>query len=289
MDRKHPVELAPEPDLTDPPAGSVAGPGATEPGVMADFPEVTPDAPDEPPAPDTPSAPEAPEAPVPSPVTAVSVGVAAGLVFAALVIWVARRGAAVPAVDTAIHSWALSHRSPGSVAVANAVRWGGVTTVVLPALIVVGAAAASARRDVGRRLRSGLLLCLVASAGVYAEILINHAIDRGRPPVSDWAGAASGASFPSGHTTAATLFAISCAWAIAARVPAGWPRRWVWVAAAAYAVVVGWSRVWLGVHWPTDVIGGWLFGVAWFAGTVAVIRTLRRPAGDLWSRLRRPA
>jgi membrane-associated phospholipid phosphatase len=268
MDSDNPMKLARGRDVTppetDPVPGPVAGAGA---------------------APDQPAATEPPSVAA-RPRRAACVGIAAGLLFGLLALWTARRGAAVPAVDTAIHSWALSHRGPDSVAVANAVRWGGVTTVVLPALVVIGAIAASSRTLAGR-LRSGLLLCLVASAGVYAEILINHGIDRRRPPGADWAGAASGAAFPSGHTTAATLFALSCAWVIAARVPAVWPRRSVWAGAVAYAAVVGWSRVWLGVHWPIDVVGGWLFGVAWCAGAVAVTGILRRPVGALRDRLSR--
>ena len=202
------------------------------------------------------------------------------MAFTLLTFWVASRGSSVPAVDEEIHRWALAHRGPGSIAVARAVRWGGTTTIVLPALIVIGAAAAPRGCGLARRLGSGLLPCLVASTGVYAEIWINHVIARARPPRADWAGAAAGASFPSGHTTAATMFALSCAWTAAARVPPGWSRRAVWAGAAAYAAIVGWSRLWLGVHWPTDVTAGWLFGAAWTAGCIAAITLPRlRPAG----------
>ena len=206
------------------------------------------------------------------------VSAAAGLTFTVLTIWVAGRGSAVPRVDLELHSWVISHRGPASVSVARAVTWGGVTKVVLPALIAVGAVAPRGGLSTRRRLTSGILLSCVAGAGVYAEIQINALVGRHRPPVADWAGAAGGPSFPSVHTTAATLFALSCAWALAARVPAGWPRRALWAGAAVYAVAVGWSRVWLGVHWPTDVAGAWLFGVAWSAGSIAVVLTLRRRA-----------
>jgi membrane-associated phospholipid phosphatase len=245
--------------------------------------------------------PDIPElAPGPAPgsrAAAIAVAAAAGLAFAGLTVWVASRGTSVPALDEAIHRFALAHRGPGSIAVARAVRWGGTTYVVLPALIVVGAASAPRDRGLVQRIGSGLLPTLIASTGVYAEILINHVIDRARPPVADWAGAASGASFPSGHTTAATLVALAAGWAIAARVPPGGPRRAVWAGAAAYALTVGWSRVWLGVHWPTDVTAGWLFGVAWTAGCIAAIALPRlaqsrprsrsrsgRPSGSYTSR-----
>jgi membrane-associated phospholipid phosphatase len=246
---------APDSDAAGASAGQadLAPDSATETAGLADLPRLTPA-----------------QTPV-SRVSAAAAAAAAGLAFALLTVWVARKGTAVPALDREIHQWALAHRGPATIAVARAVRWGGTTTVVLPALIVIGSAAAPRGRGLARRLGSGLLPCLVASTGVYAEIWINHVIDRTRPPVADWAGAASGASFPSGHTTAATLFALSCAWTIAGRVRPGWPQRAVWAGAGAYALTVGWSRVWLGVHWPTDVAAGWLFGAAWTAGCIAAI------------------
>ncbi|HEY2286646.1 MAG TPA: phosphatase PAP2 family protein, partial [Streptosporangiaceae bacterium] len=121
------------------------------------------------------------------------------------------------------------------------------------------------------------------------EIQLNHLVGRARPPVADWAGAASGLSFPSGHTTAATLAALSGAWVLAARARPGWPRRAVWAGAAACAVTVGWSRVWLGVHWPTDVTAGWLFGVAWTAACVAAITVPALTAGRLSLTATRPS
>jgi membrane-associated phospholipid phosphatase len=259
------VRLADQADAPAENAGQadLAPDSASETAGLADLPRLTPA--------------HAPVRPVP----AAALAVAAGLAFALLTVWIASRGTVVPALDEELHRWALAHRGPGTIAVARAARWGGTTYVVLPALIVIGAAAAPPGRGLARRLGSGLLPGLVASTGVYAEIWINHVIGRARPPVADWAGAAGGPSFPSGHTTAATLFALSCAWAIAGRARPGWPRRAVWAGAAAYALTVGWSRVWLGVHWPTDVTAGWLFGAAWTAGCIAAITLpALRPAGD---------
>lgn len=202
--------------------------------------------------------------------------VAGSLATAVLTIWVARQGTAIPGIDRRIHAWVIEHRTPDSAVFARAVTWGGVTTVVLPALLVVGAVAGRYGKDLRRRLGAGLLLSGVASAGVFVGLRINAFVGRQRPPFADWAGTAGGPAFPSGHTTAATLFAGFCAWALAARVQPGWPRRAIRVGAVGYAAAVGWSRIWLGVHWPTDVVGGWLYGLTWSAGSAAVILTLRR-------------
>jgi undecaprenyl-diphosphatase len=202
---------------------------------------------------------------------------AAGLAFAVLAIWIAGRGGAVPALDHGVHRWVVAHRGPASLTAARYITWGGVSRVVFPALILVGAAAAAPGSSGRRRAGAGLLLCLIASTGNYAEAQLNHLIGRARPPVADWATGVSGLSFPSGHTTAATLAALTAAWVLAARVRPGWRRQLLWAGAAAWTGAVGWSRVWLGVHWPTDVAAGWLFGLTWFGAAVAVTLIARRP------------
>lgn len=191
------------------------------------------------------------------------------IAFAVVAAWIGREGHAVPAIDRHIHTWVLAHRGLWNTDIARTVRWGGASEIVLPALLVIGTVAARGR--LAARLTSGAGLTVIASAGIYIETQINALIARARPPVTDWAGPAGGPSFPSGHTTMATLFAICCAWALMARVPAGWARRAMWAAAALYAAVIGWSRIWLGVHWPTDVLGGLLFSVAWACGIMAAL------------------
>jgi undecaprenyl-diphosphatase len=202
-------------------------------------------------------------------------GVGAGAVAVMLTAVVALRTAGPQLVDEQIHAWVLAHRGGADTALARASTWGGVTYLTLPLLVVVGAAART-RRSARSRLGAGALLAGVASVGVYAGLLVNAWVGRARPPVADWAGTAGGPAFPSGHTTAATLFALSCAWAIAPRLRPGRPRAALWCGAALYAGLVGWSRVWLGVHWPSDVAGGWLFGVAFAALAAAALAALRR-------------
>ena len=79
-------------------------------------------------------------------------------------------------------------------------------------------------------------------------------------------------SFPSGHATSSMIFYLTLALALTA------PGRWRLIAASTailLALLIGTSRVMLGVHWPSDVVGGWAFGLLW------VMLTLR-PAERLF-------
>ena len=204
------------------------------------------------------------------------VAIISGISFAVLALWISRQGVAVPGFDLRIHAWVMTHRTSSNIKFSRGVTWGGVTQIVLPVLIIVGVVATEGGGTLTRRLKSGLLISIVASVGAYLGLQINHLQGRVRPPLSDWAGTAGGPSFPSGHTTVASLFAASCAWVIATRVHTGWPRITLWACAVLYASGVGLSRIWLGVHWPTDVIGGWLYALTWLSASAAVVLTIRK-------------
>jgi membrane-associated phospholipid phosphatase len=98
---------------------------------------------------------------------------------------------------------------------------------------------------------------LLVASGAGTRRLLSRVIARPRPPASAWLTEPEGFSLPSKHTTLAAL----TAGALAGRTRAGaGPRHAAPLMAAAG---VGASRVYLGVHWPTDVLVGWLFAEGW--------------------------
>ena len=87
----------------------------------------------------------------------------------------------------------------------------------------------------------------------------------------------SGASFPSGHSMYSAAF-------VAALILLAWPSRLRWpalVLGTLFTLVVGWSRVDLGVHYPTDVLAGWLSGTAWVLGVYSLLRPVPHAGPDL--------
>jgi membrane-associated phospholipid phosphatase len=116
-------------------------------------------------------------------------------------------------------------------------------------------------------------------AGQVVRLSINQQIARPRPPLALRLVIAGGHSFPSGHTTSATIgYGL-----LAVLVIRLWPgnRRWfpvvVTLLAVGLALAVGVSRVYLGVHWPTDVVAGWILGLTWLAlGTLGSTLIARR-------------
>ena len=89
--------------------------------------------------------------------------------------------------------------------------------------------------------------------------------DRSRPDFMAHLDRTFTASFPSAHAMISMIFWLSIAAMIARFIDHKLLRRFIYVSAFSLAILIGLSRVYLGVHWPTDVIAGWFLGLAWAA------------------------
>lgn len=161
-------------------------------------------------------------------------------------------------MDEAFHSWPLTHRPVIAVALARGLTATG--TGVVPYMLAVLAGLVAARTVRSRRLTVALCVACLGT-GQAARYGVMQVIARPRPPRVDWATHASGWSFPSGHATTAALTAGLLVVAVLVRGPRG--RTLLALATCCWGALVGLTRVYLGVHWFTDVLGGWLFGVGW--------------------------
>lgn len=106
-------------------------------------------------------------------------------------------------------------------------------------------------------------------AAVLGETLLSHVLkelfDRPRPDIVPHLVHVSSKSFPSGHASSAAAIFLTIAALVAVRLPKRSARALVFASAGLLALFVGASRVYLGVHYPTDIVGGWSLGAAWAA------------------------
>jgi len=120
----------------------------------------------------------------------------------------------------------------------------------------------------GERLLAGWVAA-TSLVGTGVQQAVKALVGRERPVWPDPVDSAGYAAFPSGHALSAMVAGALVLWLLRLH---GTRRRWQWAARAVVAVSVvgvGGTRVFLGVHWPSDVVGGWLLGGALVAGSVA--------------------
>lgn len=145
-----------------------------------------------------------------------------------------------------------ARRNPMATSAARAVSALAEPEVVYPVLAVAGLIAA--RRD---GWRAAVTPCLVVAGGASVRRRLSRVIARQRPPEEAWLIEPEGFSLPSKHTTLAVLAAGAAARALGVRGPGGQAARLL------AAAGIGASRVYLGVHWPSDVVAGYLFAEGW--------------------------
>lgn len=198
---------------------------------------------------------------------------AAGALFLTLALAV-HLGARPPgdaAVLTEMHEWSRPTLDSAMLLVTRA---GGAAVIV--AMALAGGAWLAFRR---RWLDAVFLVGAVGGASVVTAVL-KRLVERNRPDVFQWLTPESGYSFPSGHATASMALALAV-------VTLTWNRRGRWaiaVVAIGAAVLVGASRIYLGVHYPSDVAAGWIVAAGSIAGSVVVRRGTPRTTGAAASR-----
>lgn len=139
------------------------------------------------------------------------------------------------------------------------------------AIIAIGAVVLLAGAVAGHA-RDGALGALVIGLGSLVIETIKQLVGRERPEVLEPILVEVGYSFPSGHTANATI-AYGVLAVLIGRIGLPAPVRLVaWLLLGGIVVAVGLSRVWLGVHYPSDVVGGWLLGGAFVASYAALTR-----------------
>jgi len=206
----------------------------------------------------------------------IALGVMVGLVEGVETVYEAVVGRdGITVVDHPVLDTAVSLRSPGlDSAITAFTDVGG--PVGMPILAAVTVAIITWRR----RRWTPFVLTLIAAAGSLAMTIVGKDfVDRARPPASlAVPPLESSPSFPSGHTLNATVLTTVVVYLVLIETTAAWQRTLAVTIGTLFVLSMGLSRVFLGHHWLTDVIAGWLIGLAW---ALAVITAHR-----LWLTLR---
>lgn len=175
--------------------------------------------------------------------------------------------------DERILTWFMQHRSPVLDSIMlELTAVGDMASLTVMVLVAAGLLWLTKNRD-------ALALLLIGTIGGSAlNTVLKGAFARPRPMIVEWVTDVQTTSFPSGH--AMTSFAAfgALAYVMGRIAPNRRVRLIVWSAAAFMIVIIGVSRMYLGVHYPTDIAAGYLAGLAWLmfvAGCRTALRYFR--------------
>jgi membrane-associated phospholipid phosphatase len=168
-------------------------------------------------------------------------------------------------VRTAVHAYA----SPLLTHVMFAVSFMGSAGLVL------SAAVAFALFRYWRWRGAAIWLIVTLAGALVLELALKYAFHRPRP-VPFFGPVPSTYSFPSGHSLFSFCFYGVLAGLLADRARSTWLQAVIWTVSAALVAAIGTSRIYLGVHYPSDVLGGYLVGAIWTATMVGVDRVRQK-------------
>jgi undecaprenyl-diphosphatase len=183
-------------------------------------------------------------------------------------IWLAMLLGGGGSIDRAIYQALYVGGHPGRILVARVFTALGEPTVLIAASALVALWLWHRGRG-----RLGLTLLLVTMTGRGLSEIQKYWIARARPGLEPHLVVVKTNSFPSGHSTGSMIFYLTLAILLAAG--SRWRRSAV-ASATLLSLLIGTSRVTLGVHWPSDVVGGWAFGLLWVLLTIKPAERLLR-------------
>lgn len=130
-----------------------------------------------------------------------------------------------------------------------------------------------------RKYRTSLFVLLALGGGQLASSLLKLAFDRARPDLVPHGMHVYTASFPSGHAMMAAVTWLTLGALLARTEARRRLKAYFILLAVIVTILVGISRVYLGVHWPSDVLGGWIAGSSWAALCWGLALLLQRRGG----------
>lgn len=138
-----------------------------------------------------------------------------------------------------------------------------VTSLGSATVVFLLAAAVAVYLVLSRRASTGLFVMFAVVGGQALASLLKLLVERPRPEVVPHLAHVSTLSFPSGHATMSAVTYLTLALLAARFLPQRAAKIYIVALAVGLALLIGVSRLYLGVHWPTDVMAGWCTGFAW--------------------------
>jgi undecaprenyl-diphosphatase len=181
------------------------------------------------------------------------------------------KGDELAARDSPVAAWLADHRVGWLTATMRAVTQLGSLRVIVP-LVALTALLLLVRA----RPDAAALLVTAAAGASLLVVLVKLLIGRARPEGAGALVLVDSFSFPSAHSAQAVAAYGALAYLAGQAAPRWGQRVAAWTTAALIALLVGFSRLYLGVHWLSDVLGGYALGAAWLAVVITATATYQR-------------